>query len=611
LKYLPSPDEWHKYWYIDCETEEVPDFRPKIIWMMCASRMDREEVHSFVGHQEIRRFFDELRGSEVYFVGHNAISFDGPVTKRLVDGTACVDNIVDTLHLSYLYDPALSGGHSLEAWGNRLGDPKGDFHDFSKYSPEMDTYCQQDVRLGKKVARALWSRMKRMGFSELSCEIEHQIREVVDEQQYNGWYFDIPGAQSLVSQLRFEQSQLEPAIRELFPRRLVPVGTYRRRMRKDGGEFASFLRHSEQYPELRFHDDGTYSTMDFQEFNIGSPKQRVERLLELGWVPENFTPTGFPKVDEEALIAFAESSGRPESKAIADWLVLQGRATMVEGWLNNVNYDDHCMHGRIFTCGATTRRMIHTNPNTANIPKAKKKVKYGIECRRLWQSRPDRREVGYDASGLEMRMFAEYLANEEATLLFTTGDPHLLNTRNLGLADEMRDLTVKNGFYAYLYGAGDPKLGVTLKPELRGSEQGRYGKEARAILERGTPGLARLVASIQDEFRGTGGLLRTIDGGFVRCHSKSAALNYKLQSAGAIVMKVAAILARRHILRRGLDGFYVGNIHDEGQLDSAETDAEEVGKVCVQSISEAGLYLGFKVPLTGNYKVGFTWADTH
>ena len=611
MKYLPSPDEWHKYWYIDCETEEVPDFRPKIIWMMCASRMDREEVHSFVGHQEIRRFFDELRGSEVYFVGHNAISFDGPVTKRLVDGTACVDNIVDTLHLSYLYDPALSGGHSLEAWGNRLGDPKGDFHDFSKYSPEMDTYCQQDVRLGKKVARAVWSRMKRMGFSELSCEIEHQIREVVDEQQYNGWYFDIPGAQSLVSQLRFEQSQLEPAIRELFPRRLVPVGTYRRRMRKDGGEFASFLRHSEQYPELRFHDDGTYSTMDFQEFNIGSPKQRVERLLELGWVPENFTPTGFPKVDEEALIAFAESSGRPESKAIADWLVLQGRATMVEGWLNNVNYDDHCMHGRIFTCGATTRRMIHTNPNTANIPKAKKKVKYGIECRRLWQSRPDRREVGYDASGLEMRMFAEYLANEEATLLFTTGDPHLLNTRNLGLADEMRDLTVKNGFYAYLYGAGDPKLGVTLKPELRGSEQGRYGKEARAILERGTPGLARLVASIQDEFRGTGGLLRTIDGGFVRCHSKSAALNYKLQSAGAIVMKVAAILARRHILRRGLDGFYVGNIHDEGQLDSAETDAEEVGKVCVQSISEAGLYLGFKVPLTGNYKVGFTWADTH
>ena len=284
---------------------------------------------------------------------------------------------------------------------------------------------------------------------------------------------------------------------------------------------------------------------------------------------------------------------------------------MVEGWLNNVNYDDHCMHGKIITCGATTRRMTHYGPNTANIPKAKKKVKYGVECRRLWQARPTRREVGYDASGLEMRMFAEYLRNEEATILFTTGDPHLLNTRNLELPDEYRDLTVKNGFYAYLYGAGDSKLGVTLKPELRGDEAGTYGKWARAVLEKGTPGLARLVATIQDEFRGTGGLLRTIDGGYVRCGSRSAALNYKLQSAGAIVMKKAAIIARDEIRRKGLDAFYVGNIHDEGQLDVSPGDAEEAGRVCVSAIEQGGEALGFRVPLTGNYKVGANWAECH
>ena len=163
----------------------------------------------------------------------------------------------------------------------------------------------------------------------------------------------------------------------------------------------------------------------------------------------------------------------------------------------------------------------------------------------------------------------------------------------------------------YLYGAGDPKLGVTLKPSLRGREQGTYGKWARGVLEKGTPGLARLVGSIQDEFRGTGGLLRTIDGGFVRCNSQSAALNYKLQSAGAIVMKKAAIIARREILRRGLDGFYVGNIHDEGQLDCSPRDAEEIGKVCVEAIAEAGRELNFHVPLTGDFKVGLSWADCH
>lgn len=614
MKYLPHPSEYHKYWYIDVEADSL---WPSRLWMMCASRMDQTEVHSFVGQEAIKRFFDELRGEEVYFVGQNAISYDCIHTERLAGGFARLGNTVDTLVLSYLYDPALPGGHSLAAWGERLRDPKGDFHDWSQYSEEMDRYCQQDVKLGKKVAKALWQRMIRMGFSETCCEIEHEIRDVINEQERNGWYFDIPGAQALAGQLRGEQAALEEPIRALFPPQLVPAGTYNRRQKQDGGEFASYLRHLGQFPEIRYNEDGTYTTLQWQEFNIGSPAQRVSRLLELGWEPTDFTPKtekgggGNPKVDEEGLIAFADASGLPAVQAMAEWIVLQGRSTMVEGWLNNVNYDDHCMHGKVFTCAATTRRMIHNSPNTANIPKAKKKVKYGIECRRLWMARPGRIEMGYDASGLEMRMFAQYLNNSEATALFTTGDPHIVNTRNLELADEMRDLTVKNGFYAYLYGAGDPKLGRTLRPELQGSAAGTYGKWARSVLEKGTPGLAALVADIGDEFRAMGGVLKTIDGGFVRCHSRSAALNYKLQSAGAIVMKVAAIIARKEIRKRGLDSMLVGTIHDEGQHDVDPKDGHEAGDVCTDAIRQAGEYLGFHVPLAGEYKLGANWAECH
>jgi DNA polymerase-1 len=573
--------------------------------------MDQEEVHSFVGHDAIRAFFQGLQGQEVYFVGHNALSFDGPVLKRLCAGAAKLYNTVDTLVLSYLYNPHMPDGHSLEAWGIRMKDPKAHFNDWSQYSPEMDKYCQQDVKLGKKVFKALVARMLRMGFSELSCEIEHEIRDVVNEQQDNGWHFDIAGAQSLVSHLRAEQSALEGPIRLLFPPKLEEVGRYQRRTRKDGSDFASYQRHIESFPEVRDNGDGTYSTLEWREFNIGSPKQRVSHLLSLGYVPVNFTEAGNPKVDEESLLAFAESSGRPEVKAIADWLVLQGRSTMVEGWLNNVNYDDQCIHGVVLTCAAASRRMIGIKPNTMNIPKAKAKVKYGIECRRLWQARPGRREVGGDASGLEMRMFAEYLGNDEAITLFTTGDPHLNNTRNLELPDEMRDLTVKNGFYAYLYGAGDPKLGRTLKPELQGDDAGPYGKWARGVLERGTPGLARLVSEIGDEFRASGGVLKTIDGGFVRCHSRSAALNYKLQSAGSIIMKKASIIARDAIKRKGLDSLLVGSIHDECQFDVHPRDAEEVGQVFVQSIRDAGQALNFRTPLDGAYKVGANWAECH
>lgn len=578
---------------------------------MCASRLDRDEVHSFVGVSAIKRFFDELRGQTVYFVGHNALSFDAIVLNNLCDARIPLSNVVDTLVLSYLYDPALENGHSLGAWGHRLKEPKGSFHDFSGYSELMDQYCQQDVKLGKKVFKALVTRMLRTGFSETSCQLEHDIRQVVDEQQENGWFFDVPGAQTLLSELQNVQSNLESDIRHTFPDRLEVQGTYNRRTKADGTDYATYLRHCKQYPEVRDNDDGTYSTLDWESFNIGSPKQRTTRLLEAGWEPKDFTPTGQPKVDEEALVNFSEASGIKEVQAIADWLVLQGRATMVAGWLDNVNYSDSRMHGRVLTCGATTRRMTHFAPNTANIPKAKAKIKYGVRCRQLWKATPGRILVGYDASGLENRMLAHYLNEPAATDLFLNGDSHMVATRALGFEDYMRDLTVKNGWYAMLYGAQDPKLGRTFQPHLSGKEAATFGAKARDILWKSIPGLGRLMLEIEAEFKQTGGLLRTVDGGFVRCYSKHAALNYKCQSAGAIVMKRTAVLVRQTLFERGLDAKLVGSIHDEGQLDTDPEVSDEVGKVCTNAITLAGQDLGFNLPIEGSFKSGPSWAETH
>jgi DNA polymerase I len=606
--YLPRPEDFHKYWYLDIETDSLT---PTKVWVMCASNMASGDVLSFVGHDEIRRFFDELHQEDIYYVGHNFLSFDGPSLIRLCGVNIDLSRVVDTLVLSYLYDPHLGGGHSLEAWGDRLQYPKGVFSDWSKYSSTMDEYCQQDVRLGKRVFRALVNRMRTLGFSELSCQIEHEIRDVVNEQQTNGWYFDIPGAQALFGKLQEEQTKLEPAIRDLFPPQLVEVNRYDVKFKKDGSHTHHFIRHMEEYPDLRVNEDGTYSVYDWQEFNIGSPKQRLDRLVQLGYEPVNFTDKGAPKVDEESLIQFAETCGRDEVRAIAQWLVLQGRRAMVGGWLDNVNYADSCMHGVVFTCGAASRRMRHAKPNTANIPKAKPKVQYGRECRELWRARPGRKEVGYDASGLELRMFAHYLNQKAATDLILNGDPHLVNTRNLELPDHMRDITVKNGLYACLYGAGDPRLGKTIRPELSGDEATEYGKWARKRLEAGIPGFGDLVKSVKAEFKSSRGLIRTIDGGFVRCPSVAAALNYKLQSAGAIVMKVAAIILRKLIREKGLDSLLVGSIHDEGQHDVLPADAEELGKLAVLSIQLAGEQLNFNLPLTGEYKIGNNWAECH
>ena len=126
-----------------------------------------------------------------------------------------------------------------------------------------------------------------------------------------------------------------------------------------------------------------------------------------------------------------------------------------------------------------------------------------------------------------------------------------------------------------------------------------------------TPGLERLVEDVKDEYRSNGGWLKTIDGGYVRCNSPHAAINYKFQSAGGLVMKQTSIFLDKHLREEGLDCLKVGDIHDEGQIDSKPSDAERCGTLAVQSIKEAGEELNFNLPLTGNFKIGENWAMTH
>jgi DNA polymerase I-like protein with 3'-5' exonuclease and polymerase domains len=590
------------YWICDIEADSLT---PTRIWVVVCENAATGEVLTFLDREQFNRFVAANRDS--YFVGHNFLSFDVPHLNRLWGCSIPFDRVVDTLVLSYMYDPRMPGGHSLEAWGERMKFPKLAHEDWSRYSPEMLERCKQDVRLTKRVFLALTKRMATRGFSEKSCKIEHDIRIVVDKQERNGFYFDIQGAEQLYQRVTSEQAGLAEPIRELFPPVLVSNGVYNYRTKADGTPYASFERHLSSYPKLVLAEDqSTYEVFDWQEFNIGSPPQRLKKLLSIGFKPTKKTKNGNPSVDEDSLVEFANSKkGVPEAQAIADWLVLSGRASMLQTWLNAVDRTDSRMRGRVLTCGAITRRMTHFSPNTANIPKAKPKVKYGKECRELWTvaDRATRRLVGYDAKGLEMRMFGHYLRDPVAAELYIHGDPHAVNTANLGLAPEERDLIVKNVFYAFLYGAQDRRLDAT-------ANKGRgFGKMAREILMKTTPGLENAIREAQEEQKT--GWIQTIDGGYVRCLSPHAALNSKLQSAGGITMKVASIILDRWCIEKGIDQLKVGDIHDEGQHDVLHTDAEEFGKLAVASIVASGEELGFSVPLDGDYKVGYSWAETH
>ena len=593
-------------WSVDIETDSIAATE---IYCAVATNLESDQVVVMETAEDFIKWYRPTHK----IVGHNFLSFDMPTINRLWGAKIRPSQVVDTLVLSQLYNPRLprpigyngkGGPHSLEAWGFRVGEAKIDFHDFSEYTEEMLTYCIQDTKVCAKIYKALVKVMREIGFSEMSCEIEHKFRFFVDKQEEHGFKFDRLRANMLYLRLRGEQYRLESEIQGFFPAKPEVVGEYEYRVKKDGEPTASFLRHKEKFHRIQFNKSETkYRVWSLKDFNIGSPKQRAERLLELGWKPKNLTPTGAPKVDEESVISFAEKSGNKYVGMIAEWLVHNGRANMIKTWLSALE-EDGAIHGNIQSCGAGTRRCTHSSPNTANIPSVN--ARFGFESRSLWVARPKRVLVGADASGLEGRVFIHYLGSKEAEE-FMLGDPHSANAKAISEAvgREVSRSATKNLFYARLYGASDHKLGSML-----GSNK-RLGEKVRSAIDGNIPGFEALVKSIGKEYDKNSGRLLTVDGGYVTCPSPHSAINYKFQSAGAIMMKQALIRFYEMATRESLDFNVVGNIHDEWQIECLPEHAQRVGTLACEAMTKAGEDLKFNIRLDGEFSVGKNWAETH
>lgn len=592
------------YWALDIEANSL---WPDKLWCIVVTNVVTGECHKFYNEslKDFRKFVESRPNA--FWVGHNIISYDAIHIDRLLGVSLPPNRCIDSLVLSRLYHPKMPGGHSLEAYGERFKVPKDLFNDFSRWSEPLMARCVVDVGLTIKVFKALVSKMKAVGFSEKSCELEHQVRRILDKQQLRGFYFDLPKALELQARLNDKQDNLTNQIHALFPPSLVEVNTYDYKLRKDGTPTHHYNRHREQYAELRHHDNGTYSIYDYQAFNIGSPPQRLQKLLSLGFVPTKVTKGGNPSVDEESLVEFAKETNIPEVQSMAEWMVLQGRISMIGTWLDNLGPDQR-IHGRVDSCGAASRRMTHSSPNTANVPG--NEAAYGHDVRSLWVASPGLVLVGYDAKAAQMRCFAHFLPNPaNGARFYTEGhDPHQENADQIGITRKK----VKNVFYANMFGAFPPKLAATAGYVGSSKELNERGTWIQNELYRVTPGLKEATESARMEARSSNeGWMRCVDGGYVRCPSDHAALNYRIQPAEACLMKQATVFIDQRSREQGIEQYKVGDIHDESQHELSERESEAFGRLCVQAIRDAGEELNFRVPMDGDYKVGRSWAETH
>lgn len=601
--------EGYRYYVVDVEANGL---NPTKLWCAVIKELGVPGFTKLVGSQQITRWFKDHESEKKVIVGHNAISYDVPVLNRLAGDTLSSDYIVDTQVLSFLYWPKIPGKHSLAAYGERFGLPKvgGDIEQWDVYEPIMLDRCQRDVELTERLLLSLRQKMLAIGFSEMSCDIEHRVRQAVDWQQSIGFKFDVDKAEQFYMQMLAKEQDLAKPVLELFPPALKLVKTCKYKVKKDGTEGATLAGHRQQYPKIDIHGD-TYGCYALIPFNLASPQQRLKRMQGLGYVAKNFTKKtkkgggGNPIVDEDGLNDFLEDCDeavKPAVKAMTEWLVVNSRAKMAKTWLDSVDPETGAIHGMVWTCGAGSRRCTHNDPNTANIPGGE--APYGMECRSFWKARENRVLVGCDAKAIQMRMFAHYLDNLEVGMQYIAGDPH---TRNAEAAEITRK-KVKNCFYAMIFGAQDKKLGTTAHG---GTGNATQGGKIRKALYTTTPGLEALFATAEAAFNEGNGWMQCIDGGWVRCPSPHAALNYWIQSAEAILMKMVVVAVWRKIIKEGWDAWQVGFIHDEVQYDCHPDYAVRVADAFKDAILRAGKYLKFIVPMEGDSKEGPTWAQTH
>jgi DNA polymerase I-like protein with 3'-5' exonuclease and polymerase domains len=538
--------------------------------------------------------------------GHNIINFDCPVLASVFPELAIpLEYQVDTLLLAQMVYPDNPGGHSLKALAHLVGEAKMDAPNFEVFTPAMVTYGKHDTHITAKLLVKLLNDMDALKFSQKSYDLEREVKVRVGQLEKNGFKLDMPKATLFRADLNDRLAAIEEQMQGVF---YPEIKAIKGRVSTNLHEVKGVAEVAEIAAKFSLEVPlaGKLSLWRVTPCLLSSRQQIAARLLHAGWKPSKYTPLSLEKykvsgnkedltpiLDETTL----EESPVPQAALLAERFRLLKTLAFVEKWLELVKEDGR-VYGRVISIGAPTARMAHSNPNMAQVPKVGNPN--GYECRDCWTVEEGWVLVGADASGLELRCLAHYAQDAEMSYEILEGDIHTKNQEAVGLPS--RD-DAKTFIYAWLYGAGPDKLGKI------GGRDHKWGQGAKQRLLKRWKGISRLIDKIDgyaDE-----GYLPGLDGRVLLVRKKHAALNTLLQGAGAIIMKMALVICCDELEKQGIEYKMVANVHDEFQIEVRKGTEEQVMRIAVESIVQAGVVLGLRVPLAGEAKTGQSWAGTH
>ena len=483
----------------------------------------------------------------------------------------------------------------------------------------MLKYCVQDVKVNVAIYNALLAEYTKVyaknPLIKEGLKIEHDTAVFNATVRGRGWKLDVEQARKTHVIMLERMKEIEGIIEPQMGNRTVWIDKEPRlpKFKKNGEYNAHTVNHLSDYfgtPVLphethRCPPGTTFQRSKEEPIRLGSLELVKDWLLTQGWVPDEYQrkKIGFDWVTTGPKLTTASLTKMgPTGEMVDEYTTLRNRASVIEGWLSKeVNGR---LHGNMWTVGTPTFRCRHEV--IVNLPAIT--ASWGKELRELLIADSGHVIVGADSSGNQLRGLCHYVGNTSFTNEVVYGDQHQRNADALGTTRPL----AKNYLYAYLFGAGDGKLGQV----LTGKTNPGVGKKSREDFAKGIKGLNALREKLSKIWKNTHhtqgeGWFPAIDGRPVFCPAEHQTLNYLLQSMEGISCKAAVSYSMQKIKEEGLRAeprlFY----HDEIAYDSHPEDADRVGEILKEAFKIGPTWFGITCMDGGDYIIGESYADVH
>lgn len=462
----------------------------------------------------------------------------------------------------------------------------------------------------------------------IDCEL--QFAKLMYLMEETGIYLDVDKCQRYLMEIRQQIALIDNDLLPAMPSKSIELTTLNNIYKKDGELNCHADRHinSGQPYEII----GTQmKRWQIDPPNPNSADQLREFLLSLGWKPsDRLDAWNYKKLKNEygKMIVQKDSKGKwlrttpklpkeeweleilakksPLFRLVAKRLVLQHRLSSIEGYLKHRRAEDGRIPMCINSCGTNTMRVIHSV--TCNVPKVEKFM--GKELRSVFAAPPGRVLVGCDMSGQEACILAHLLGDKDFIKSIQENNYKYHNYFYNICKEFVSSPGQQKGVnFAFIYGAQDRKLG-TLCDLIKDPNKEKVGARLRKLLEENVPNLKEATEKLRRQFKRYGAI-QGLDGRWIKCRKESALLNTYCQSGGAICSKIWTCKYRAEIDKYNLDSKHIIFYHDENAEETVESCANQVGFIMKDSINWTSEYLKMKIPLTGTYKIGTSWADIH